>query len=357
MTVAARSAPDEPKLDHAGLAAGFERALRARPEAVSTSYYRFGGRAARIRVVGDALAGEIVRPFAHLRLESQPDDAPELEVDLWDGEATGIQIGAAKLPALVPGASDVTTSPDERHVVYHAEQLATALDRAERRLVGWARAADRLTVYQRARPFTAPLLLWLMDRGITALHAGLVAHQGRGVLLGGPSGSGKTTTALACADAGLTYLGDDHIGLETGSSGTFVGHSLFASANVEPAHLRRFPALVSHAITGSLPEDDKSLLLLADTPCRLAAVAPISAIALPRVTGSSITTVHPASRAEALLRLAPSSLFLPHARKLKSTFERLARVVESVPSYWLDLGSDVGDIAPRVADMLALVPR
>jgi hypothetical protein len=43
----------------------------------------------------------------------------------------------------------------------------------------------------------------------TALHAGCMSFEGRGVLLCGDSGAGKSTLTYACARAGWTYVTDD----------------------------------------------------------------------------------------------------------------------------------------------------
>jgi len=46
-------------------------------------------------------------------------------------------------------------------------------------------------------------------RFTTAVHAGCVALDGKGVLLCGDSGAGKSTLSYACARAGWTYVADD----------------------------------------------------------------------------------------------------------------------------------------------------
>jgi hypothetical protein len=338
----------------ASMAAAYEEAAQARPESVSTSYCMFAGRLARVRVVGHGLARELERPFAHLWLRDDPGIAPQLTVDLWDQAATGVGCTGCEVPPSPAGPPRATASADGRFVVYHVIHTRAAFDRVRRHVVGWVSSSDQLSVYERARPLAGPLLLWLSDDGVQAVHAGLVARDGRGVLFGGPSGAGKSTVALTCAQAGFDYLADDHVGLEEDGRGAFLGHALFCSANLEPNHLQRLPALSPHAIRGGLPEDDKSLLLLSEfLPGRLTPTVSIAAVALPRVVSSPTTTLRPASKMEAALRLAPSSMFvLPHARGVRAGLGLLARLVESVPSYWLDLGQDLNEIPARIEEIL-----
>jgi hypothetical protein len=337
------------------MSSSFERALVGHPELVTTSDCLVAGRLARLRIVGPDLARRIERPLAHTWVREDPALAPQLRIDLWDEAATGVRCDGCP-PALAPDAKHqvATASADGRFVVYKAVETRSALDRAHQHLVGWISASGRLTVYERSRPLVAPLLLWLMDRDVQGLHAGLVARDGTGVLIGGPSGSGKSTTALSCVQAGLDYLADDCLGLEETSEGKFLGHSLYGSANLAPDHLERLPWLAPHGIRGGGPWEDKSLLMLSNiTPGQLARSASITAVVLPRVVPSPRTTFRPASKGEAVLRLAPSSLFvLPHARGARAAFEKLSRLIQSVPSYWLELGQDLDGIGFQVNEIL-----
>lgn len=352
---------DDPNADgssaaFAELTRAFEEALLAHPEAVSTSYHMFAGRPARLRIVGRELAAELQLPFDHLRLWTEPAEPPALLLDLWDEGATGVRCGGAPEPLWVPSNGDqVTASVDGRFVTYHVVQTRAALDRARRHVIGHVGSRERLTVYERARPLVSPLLLWLMDRDVQALHAGLVSRDGHGALIGGPSGSGKSTVTLVCAQAGFDYLADDCLGLESLAGGEFLGHSLFCSANLEPGHLGRLPALARHALPGRVPGELKSLLLLSGlVPGAMARNARIRVVLLPVVAASERTTVRAASRSEALLRLAPSSVFLlPHARGVHAAFARLGQLLKSVPSYWLELGRDLDAIPARVDQILA----
>ncbi len=179
-------------------------------------------------------------------------------------------------------------------------------------------------------------------------------RNGRGVLLAGPSGSGKSTAALACAQAGFDYLADDHVVFE-GNGTRYLGHSLFGSANLETNHLQRLADMSVHGSPGRLPEDEKSLLLVSNIlPKQIASTASIDAIALPRVGTAQKSALRRASKVEASLRLAPSSLFLlPHSRGNAAAFEGLMRLIAACPTYWLELGQDLSDIAPQVDDILA----
>jgi hypothetical protein len=335
--------------------AAFERALLRHPEMVRTFYCLMAGRLARVRVVGPEVTAEIERPFCHLILDQDPGLPPALHVDIWEEAATGVGCEAceARMGENIP--HQITASQDARFVVYDVKQTRIAVDRSCQHMVEWIGSREELTQYERGRPLFPALLLWLMDQGIQPLHAGLVAREGRGVLLGGPSGVGKSTSALACAAAGFDYLADDCVGLESMEDGTFVGHSLYASANLESNHLQRLRALSPHGRRGRLDWEEKSLLLLADLAAgQLHPNVSISAVALPRLAPGGATTARRASKVEALLRLAPSSTFMfPHARGGRSAFERLTPLIERVPTFWLDLGGNLDEIAPAVDEVLA----
>ncbi len=339
----------------------FETGLMADPEAAFVGMYRLAGRLVRLRVLGTELARCAHRPIAHLAEPSPvPADGagmelPVLTIDLWDESAIDLACAGCVAHDDLTIQSQVTASHGGRFVVEERAQLVTAFDRAAGRIVGWVGDASRLTRYELGRPLHSHLLLWHRDRGVRAVHSGLVARDGQGVLFGGPGGSGKSTVSLTCLGAGLDYLADDYVGLEPDGNGGYRGYSLYSSTAVDPSHMRRcFPDLVQHEIPGVLPHEDKSLVLLAELfPGQLPRVAQIRAVALPRVTQGERTMIRPATTFDALLRLAPSSLIaLPHSNSGAEGLDVLTDFVSSVPTFWLDLGRDLTSIPVAVDRIL-----
>ncbi len=340
--------PDaDPESVFAAMEGAFERARQDQPERARQTFYRFGRKLVRMRILGRALAEQITRPFSHLLESEPPDESPQLQIDLWDERETGIACRPCKV------CGEITTtrprfiaSEDGRFGTYQYRRSMVAFDRVKPRMLGWFARSDQLELPDLSRPLYAPLLLWHRDRGIRAVHAAAVHRRGFGVLFAGPAGCGKSTSALSCVCEGFSYLGDDYVGLEDQNDGTFRGFSLYNSAHVDSEHLKRFPALATRAIRVS-PES-KSLVLIPQVfPDRIASAAPMRLLVLPRVTDNSDARVRGATKGQALMRLAPSSLlWLPHARE--AGMDLMARFVEAVPCRWIDLGRNLDSIAPQI---------
>jgi hypothetical protein len=370
-----RDAGREPAFDR--VAAAFSEALRARPDDVHESRYVFGGRGVRLRVVGRALAMQIRRPFVHLQEAARPADRVELQIDLWDERETNVahpsDSSQADLHAVESGATGwdgagasdgeesqrwrvgggLATSFERGRVFRYVKPGAiTWLDRGAGRAIGWRASGLHLAPQEQSKPLPLLLGIWYYDCDVHMVHAGLVARRRQGVLVGGGSGAGKSTTTLACLQTGFEFLGDDQCGLQALEDGSFLGHSVYGGARVEPHHVGHFPQLRAGAGVGQAVHDDKLLLFPAEMqPTHMARTAIIRVIVLPRVVAAEQSRVRRASKGEALLRLAPTSLFTAFGAGAGG-FERLGRLVERVPCFWLELGRDISAVPERVEALL-----
>jgi len=204
-----------------------------------------------------------------------------------------------------------------------------------RRLQGWDRAAPLLQIFQ-----------WCFQRSARQItHAAVVGSASGAALLAGKGGSGKSTTAALAHEGGLMHLGDDYCLVADEPPRVF---TFYRSMKLHPHSLRLGP-LATRPRETAWAADDKNVLLLEDRDG--ARELPLKMILLPRVTGTGATKARPASAAEALRALAPSSLFqLPGTTA--ATFQFFSRLARQLPAFHLDLGADAENVAARVSELL-----
>jgi hypothetical protein len=359
MTPMKRSSTDVNLARFERVSATFDRAWNGAPEGRQESTYRFAGEPARLRIVGQILAQAVRPAIAHLRSDAVA--APRVTIDLWDERASAVRapveaaLGATGKAWRI-GEGWFAASSDGRFISHALGGSLVWLDRETQRIVGWFADGNGLSLHQRGKPLQLPLAVWASDRGLQAVHAAMVARNGRGVLIPGNSGSGKSTAALACVAAGYCYLGDDWIGIGETVGASVPAYGLYNSTFLEPNHARCFPYLQPYLIAPRDQSEEKSLVLLsAAFPDCLASCATIRALALPRIVAGAPARIYPARRRDALLVLVPSSVFSMHPRPGREGIDRLARLVLQIPAYWLEIGSDLDEIPRRVDDLLAAV--
>lgn len=339
------------------IVAGFETAWAGDPSCRTVHRYRLAGHRVALRIAGRELARRLTRPLSQLAADDDPSDPAELTIDLWDGLETGVPCPLLNLRDAFYrtwpfGRHVLASSRDETTFGYQTHQALTLLDRTGSRIVGHVSSPDRLSLYELGKPLQPLLFAWLSDRDIVPVHAGLVSRDGVGILLGGAGGSGKTTTSLLCARSGFDYLGDDYVALPAADDDGYRAYGLYNSTWLEPDHARRFPWLVERLIRGDATED-KWLVILGDVGgVGLAADTRVGALALPRVAGTRETTWEPASRAEALRRLAPSSILQLPFISPRPALGRMAELAQTVPVYRLELGTQLDRIPERIAELL-----
>jgi hypothetical protein len=334
----------------------FTEAKRSHPHAFRESTYVLAGQPARMRIVGVKLAEFMDLPFAHLRLADTNPSVQELSIELWDEVETTNSCRVGLTRDDLDLHPNLKRSADGRYASYQLQHSLVCLDRVSGLMIGYVSNAEELSLYERGRPLHVPLSLWHKTQDIPMVHAGLVAKKGRGVLLAGPGGSGKSTSAVMCAYAGFDYLSDDLVGLEITSDGYFVGHSLYNSTFMEPDHLKRFTQVERQAISGRYWFEKKHLVLLSQiSSLRFARSCRIHSIVLPRVLHRPSSVLRRASKGETLMALAPSSLLVGERSYAMEGFNKLARLVQQVPCYWLELGDALDEIPGVLEGLLSEV--
>ena len=318
--------------------------------------FRIAGQALRLRFAGPALVAGMTDAFGHLTAgdDRDRDESSDtgLTVCLFDSVSTRTELPAwpwSRREQDVRG--DVPGLCDERFMVAHCwwNGVLGLLDRARRRALFWIRDAADFPFNERGSPLLMSLHGWLRLCGLQLVHAGAVGTTAGGVLLAGRGGVGKSTTALACLLGGLSYAGDDYCAVAVAPRP--VAYSLYNSGKLSWAELHRFPQLpraVAHGAGG-----DKALFFLrALHPERLVPRLPIRAVLLPSVHGGTECAIEPLSRAVALRAMVSSTIAqVPGADGAVLT--AAAAFMRQVPCYRLRVGSDMGRIAARVADLCA----
>jgi hypothetical protein len=256
------------------------------------------------------------------------------------------------------GALRSVYEPETGEVVYHEGRDELFID------YGRVRARCRLgegdvlvsvlepaaeSAWAATRPLvTLPLLEVLKRHGLYGVHAaGLVAGS-RGVALPGGSGSGKTTVALALAQGGFGFLGDD---------------MLFLSANGEGPLLLAFPdeldltnatAAFFPGVEGDLRDElgtAKRQLAAERSGGELVARARPSLLLFPRIGSGAQTDVEPCTADEALRELVPNVLLTDPASS-QGHLDALGRLARDTRCYRLSLAQDFQQLPTLVAELI-----
>lgn len=219
-----------------------------------------------------------------------------------------------------------------------ADDTSLMLWDGERRIACcWFAGVAGVTRWDRAAPLRTALHFALAGPSRQLVHGAVVGMGGRGVLLAGPGGSGKSTTTLACLQAGMQVVGDDYAAVDF--QGPTRAWNLFRSIKVGEREA---------GVNGR--DNRRTLILGEDLPGAATEMLEVSAVLLPRVTRGPHSSVSPASPAEALRALAPSTL-MQSPYEEEPSMGLLARLARAVPAYHLNLGADRG--VPAIRQVLA----
>jgi hypothetical protein len=349
--------------------ASFLEAARASGR-IDERTFDIGGSRVRFRSTSLELLELLSRAFTHLATTS---DSPQLTLHLWESASGGTagppvpDVWDERAPGAVFNYGDRRirfgyrpgTGLDESRFEGYPHQLTPALgvlDAENGKAWYWAADPSKIPYWEQATPMVHLLDWWLRDRGLFMLHAGAVGTPEGGVLLVGKSGSGKSTSTLSVLQSELGYAGDDHIAVSFEPHPRV--HGLFSSGKLVPDHVARLPFLRSALPDGDPPEGSKAVVYVHEVwPKNISTGFPLRAILAPRVTPGLVEARLVETTAVAgLAALAPSTLLQMPTRGQESLV-RMRSLVQIVPSYVLELGSDVASIPGVISDLLERLNR
>jgi len=309
-------------------------------------FYMLGGFIVCLRFAGPALISIITPALAHLEIAATPN--PALTICLWDSASTKIE-----MPSSPPWSKDDYL---EFGLIngYNTEKIKTLyqdtlnmIDLNQNRAIYWIADARNVPYYHSITPLRTIFNWWINQSQQFIVHAAAVGLAEGGVLITGKGGAGKSTSALSCIDSGLKYLSDENCIISI-TSKPYV-HSLYCTGTLEAKDADKFPYLKSSLTNENMLYIQKAVYLLNDEyQNKLIDGFPIRAVLVPRVSGKYDTSIIKLSSAQTLIAMAPGSLFQLPGGDRKS-FRAMADLLRQVPSYALELGTDLAQI-PNVIE-------
>jgi hypothetical protein len=318
----------------------------------------------------DTIAAEFALPFIDLSLRfTGPEYASHCEKALVkrnsDAPApSGVRltIADAATDGLSPPASWAETflRPLDIERLLSADQLRGSFfydgriwefyDLRRRTGASLAPTSDAYPPWERSAPLRSLLHWAYAGLGLRLVHAATLGADGRGVLIAGAGGAGKSSTTLAGIVAGLDSVGDDYVLLDFCDRP--VAYPLYRLMKIDPVGYRLVGLAPYLPQPGPLNWQGKYEFDFADLGRgRRADALRIEAILVANITRRPDTIVRTIGKREAMLALAPSSLFQLHGDRQGSA-HALAKLVRDLPCFGLDLGSNPDGIADAIAGLI-----
>jgi hypothetical protein len=309
------------------------------------------GEVLRLSFAGEALVDRLAPAFSHLR-RGEP-GPPNAHVSLWDTASTGVERPPSPWrDEDVEDADGVGFEIGRRFRLQYDPRSAsvTGVDLESRSAVYQVPYARAVPWYDRAAPLLMALHWLLMTPDRLLAHGGVAGIGNAGALLAGKGGSGKSTLAVAGVERGLEYVGDDYVLLSVGTEP--IAHSAYATAKLDADSLQRLPGLARDVINPGFAGEEKAVVDLGRRwPARVKSNIPLRMVVTPSLTGRRKPRVRPVAGSAAMLALAPSTIFQLGSRGPDS-LRTMAELARRVPSYALELGSDLDENVHTLASLL-----
>ncbi len=311
----------------------------------------------QLRVAGAPLADRLLPALTETAAtEPEPvrgaDHRLPVILRAWDSATSGVAPPSSPWsPSDFLPRDEVRGSGDDGvDVAYSvAWRTLSVWDRVGRSGTYWIHDATAMPYWEPTAPFRYLLHWALADQGCVLAHAAAVGGPDGAVLLVGAGGSGKSTSALACIEAGWSYVSDDYCVLDT--IGPPAAHALYRVGKLDDRSAELLPDLLRRTTAPTFLGPKRVLDLSRWAPDPTVGALPLRAIVVPRVAATT-GRPRPLAPATGLRALAPSTLFqLPGTRTTALT--DLGRAIAELPVWGLDVGPDVDRIPAVLAAVLA----
>jgi hypothetical protein len=210
---------------------------------------------------------------------------------------------------------------------------------------------DHLSNWHFANPFRFFWYDFLARKNIQVSHVAAVSNNNSAVLLSGGSGAGKSTTALACLEEGLNFLGDDHCIFST--TNTPEAFSLYNSLKIDAKKLFQHPDLSIKAKHFIDNLDIRKAIFYLNEQKNDYSKKPIRAILkLNRFSQVSVPSIYKISQTEVLQSMTLSTISQCPWVSPKLIIENHKKLVEKIEGYCLCLSTDLLKNAKMIRKIL-----
>jgi hypothetical protein len=304
--------------------------------------------------IGEELVPIFFNVFRHIEVLNEDDitSLPALIINLWDKETTGTGVDTPPWKFETPhhlGLVESFTTNGYFTLQQPGSEAIYMFNKASHTAYYHVSKKSLIPFWESDFPLRMIFHWFFNETPLQPVHSAAVGNEKGGVLLVGKGGSGKSTTTLSCLNSPLKIAGDDYILLDTKNH---IAHSLFSLSKVTTKSIELLKHLsLQDKVRKPAIEEKFRISLYEKHPESLIKSIPIKAILLPTVSANSKTKIILGTSAQAMIALAPTTLFqLPGLRE--EAFKKMALFVRQVPVYQLQLGSDVQKIPYLLDDFI-----
>ena len=313
--------------------------------------FSFGPLVVSMQIIGDAFRRRLVRPIEFARQPDAGERNSAWRILAIDGNAAGVGAPPYRITSR-QHLERVHQSKDRQlNVRYNPNTLTwSACFGASRLAVIWTADAESLPDNDDWSPCRELFHRMLLPTECFLAHAAVIGAGGKGIFLTGPSGSGKSTTTAAAALGGLVTAGDDFVLVDPRPARAY---ALFNSLKLDMRSAGWFPELAAHAVNADCdPTEKRRIYLSRSRPSAFVARLPINAVLLPHADGAAKTGIVPASSADAMRALVPSTVFLVRGGEVETT-RKCTAFLRQMPAYHCSLGSDPRELIDTISAFIA----